>query len=210
MRQAQRHQVLRQDLEVVGDAVDLGLFRHRDRGVGRRQPEQAPHERQLFVVGSAHGELLRHLEVGHATKQQIARLREPDHHDGLVGGEPALASNHGLHGGGLFGADLLIGVRDPAEQVGKARQMAGPRRLEMLQCVNEVAQRRVRRLVGRCGTETQPAADCIERHTAVYSQRNTRADTAAQTTNTSASTATSPAWTIQPSPRQMPCRSDTA
>ena len=106
-------------------------------------PEQAPRQRQLLLVGGGLGELLRHLEVRGAAEHQVGRLGQADDDDRLLGGQAALAHHQGFHRPRLVGAHVLVGVSDPAEQVGEAREVTGPVRFEMFQRLDQVAERRL-------------------------------------------------------------------
>src|SRR5690606_26880193 len=66
VRKPQRGEVLRRDPELVGDAVDLGLFVDAGAAVGGRHLEQAPHERELLLVAGGLAELADDEEVGGA------------------------------------------------------------------------------------------------------------------------------------------------
>ena len=149
---------------MAGDAVDLGLLGHRDRGIGGGDPEQAPRQRQLLLVGGGLGELLRHLEIRGAAEHQVARLGQADDDDRLLGGEAALGHHQGLHGPRLVGAHVLVGVGDAAEQVGEAREVSGPIRFEMFQRLDQVTERPLVRRVQLPGAEPEPAADGVEGH----------------------------------------------
>ena len=108
-----------------------------DATANRQRPSDS-----FSVVARGFGELERHLVVGGAAEEQVAGLGQADDHGRLFRRQPAFAHDQRLHRARLFRAHLAIGVRHAAEQVGKARQVPRPRRVEAIERLDQLAQRR--------------------------------------------------------------------
>ena len=162
MGHAQRDQIGRIDAKLVGNAMDLAFLGGRDRLVCSRHLEQAPHQGKLLVVGCQRGKLPRDEEVGRPAKQEVAGLRQLHHNHRLVVRQLAVFANERLHGARFLGRDVLIGVRDAAEQVGKRAEIPGAVGFEMIQRFERLAQRR--ELVLLRAIDAKPGANRLQGH----------------------------------------------
>ena len=72
MRHAQRDEIRPRNAKLVGDAMDFAFFDGRDRLVGGRHLEHAPHQGELLIVGGERRKLSRDQEIGGPAKQEIA------------------------------------------------------------------------------------------------------------------------------------------
>jgi len=84
------------------------------------------------------------------------------HHHRLVVRQLAVFADERLHGARLLRRDLLIGVRDAAEQVGKRAEIPGAVGFEMIQRFERLAQRRELVLVRAIGAK--PGANRLQGH----------------------------------------------
>jgi hypothetical protein len=142
MRHAQRDEIGPRNAKLVGDAMDFAFFDGRDRLVGGRHLEQAPHQGELLIVGGERRKLSRDQEIGGSAKQEIAGLRQLHHNHRLVGQQLAVFANERFHDARFLRRHGLIGMRNAAEQVGKRTEIPGALRFEMIQRVERLAQGR--------------------------------------------------------------------
>ena len=111
-------------IELAGDLVDHRRLVGADRVVDRPDCEAAPQQGQLLLLGGDASELPRHEEVLRAAVEVGLELRHPDDEHGLRLVEPAQLHDEPLHRGGFLCADVEIGVRGPAHDIGEGRQVA--------------------------------------------------------------------------------------
>ena len=81
------------NLQLIQDAVDLGFLDQRDGILRGRNGEEAPGERKLLLVRGVLREFACDLEVGSSTEEQIARLRQANHQNGLIGCDAAFVEH---------------------------------------------------------------------------------------------------------------------
>ncbi len=106
------------------------------------------HQGELLVVGGQRGKLTRDEEVGRPAKQEVAGLRQLHHHHRLIVRQLTVFADERLHRARFLRRDLLIGVRDAAEEVGESTEIPGAIGFEMIERFERPAQRRELVLLG--------------------------------------------------------------
>ena len=144
------------------------LPRRRDRLVRRRYREQATHQRQLLFVRRQRRELPRDQKFAVPPNSRLlvfAAGRRPSPGPARVAPAPAPA----LPWRGFLRGHMLIGMGHAPEQIGKGREEARPFRLEVIERVERLAERReFIFFVGRL--HPQPGANRLQRHVSRLSQ----------------------------------------
>jgi hypothetical protein len=69
----------------------------------------------------------------------------------------ALGLDQRLHDLGFLGAHVLIGVGDPPEQIRELREVSGAGRFNLVECIEQLAQRALR--ADRLVVEAQPRSN---------------------------------------------------
>ena len=77
--------------------------------------------------------------VVRAAKEEVAGLGKADDQHGLLGRKGAFAFQQLFHHVRFFQADVLVGVGNAAEEVGKLRQVLGSRRFLPIERVQQIA-----------------------------------------------------------------------
>ena len=160
------------DPKLLGNSVDLALLVRRNRVFGRRQGEEAPHQGELLVVARQVRKLPRHEIVGSAAKEQIAGLRQLHDDHRLILRELSMLAHERFHRPGFLGRDVPVGAGDTSEQIREGGEIARAIGLEMIECLERLAQRRELTLLGR--VDTQPGTNRFQRHVGLASPRSSR------------------------------------
>jgi hypothetical protein len=162
MLHAQRDEIRMIDAELAGEAVDLALLGQRNRIVGAGHGEDAPEQRELLLVGSHLGKLAGHEKIRRTAEEQIARLGKLHDEHGLLLGELTLPDERRFHRARFLRRDVLVGVRDAAEQVCERGEIARASGLEVIERIQHIAERDSFRRFGP--VEPKPGANRLHGH----------------------------------------------
>jgi hypothetical protein len=150
------------ELDLGRDPADFVVLEGPDRVVNRRHGEQAVEERQLLLARCDFCELARDDEVFGAAVAKVLGSRDARDEGGAVRRQAAAGGDELLDEERLVVADVVVGARDPVEDVGKTRQIPRLPGIEPGQCPLDLPHAVDRRRFGVLG-ETEPFQ---ERHSA--------------------------------------------
>src|SRR5215218_7340238 len=135
------------DLQLQADPPDLIVLADDHRLVGRRDREETPQQAESLLEGRKRRELTRHDQVVRAADATELVEREGDDRRRFARPEQSLIPDEPHDHLALFGADRVVGVGDPAEQVRERRHIPRAAVLQPIQhacnAVDDI--RRVRR-----------------------------------------------------------------
>ena len=148
------------DLQLVGDAPDLVVLDRDDRGVDPGDRKQRVDERELLRVRRDGVELARDHEIIGAARAPRLDGREPHGLRRPIRRDPHVFRHEALHLARFAVGDLMVGARAAGQDVGKARDVAAPRRVETGERGFDFLEAVEFRAVGSAA-ETEP---CPQRH----------------------------------------------
>lgn len=144
MLQAQSHQIGWFNPQLAAHALDLTFFVDGYLALHDSQREQAAEERKPLFVRCSGGEVTGDEKVVGSTEKTVAGLGQRDDEQRLVRRQIPFFGDQLFHDAGFFSADVLIGVRDAAEQIGELGEIPRTLGLESIECLDQLAQRVMR------------------------------------------------------------------